>query len=261
LKDVERRSLTFSGPKNYCSPQLIALNFRHSLTLISYPTQRAGSFLDKINKGGKMKKIEYSVRMDKEKCNGDQLCANICPADAISMVDNKAVSDTELCVACFKCIDICPHDAVISYDRDVPRIAFVDPEEVDQEAIRELCVKAEVDQNEVLCWCTQTTAKEVAAAIIKGAKTPEEITVMTGIRSGCLIFCTVAILRMCKTHYPDFIVERGDKYYNTLQTAMSVSEELIEKYPLFGIKQDQENRQRLINQYGDDSQKNGGEPC
>ena len=207
-----------------------------------------------------MKKIEYAVQMDKEKCKGDHLCADICPANAITMVDDKAVTDTERCVACFKCIDICPHSAVTSYERDVPRIAHVNPEEVDQDAIRELCGKAEVDPNEPVCFCTQTTAAEIAAAFIQGAKTPEDVTCMTGVRSGCLLYCTSALLRMCKANDPNFKA-RPPKFYDATQTAMDVPESVAEKYPLFGIKKEQEARMKLTGAHEQVSQENGGESC
>lgn len=51
-------------------------------------------------------------KVDKEKCAGCGLCAEECPADAISMQEGKAVIDQDKCIKCGKCIEVCPMDAI-----------------------------------------------------------------------------------------------------------------------------------------------------
>lgn len=41
-------------------------------------------------------------------CTGCGTCYNVCPFDAIEMVDGIAVIDREKCTACGKCIEVCP---------------------------------------------------------------------------------------------------------------------------------------------------------
>ncbi len=52
------------------------------------------------------------VIIDLEKCDGDGACVEACPAEAIKIVDGKAVVDPEECVDCEACIDECPNSAI-----------------------------------------------------------------------------------------------------------------------------------------------------
>jgi ferredoxin len=50
--------------------------------------------------------------IDKDTCTGCQECCDNCPAEAISMVDGKAVIDPEACAECGACVDVCPVGAI-----------------------------------------------------------------------------------------------------------------------------------------------------
>jgi Fe-S-cluster-containing hydrogenase component 2 len=50
--------------------------------------------------------------VDKEKCTGCGSCVEICPIEAISVVDDIAVIDAESCIDCGTCIDECPNEAI-----------------------------------------------------------------------------------------------------------------------------------------------------
>lgn len=47
-----------------------------------------------------------------EDCTGCEICVNVCPFDAVEMVEGKA-DITEACVACGQCIDPCPVGAIM----------------------------------------------------------------------------------------------------------------------------------------------------
>lgn len=49
--------------------------------------------------------------IDKNRCDGCQVCIEECPVEAISMVDEKAEIDMEKCIRCGTCHDVCPQDA------------------------------------------------------------------------------------------------------------------------------------------------------
>jgi Fe-S-cluster-containing hydrogenase component 2 len=54
--------------------------------------------------------------VNEEKCTGCGLCVNVCPEDAISMVNDKAVIDVNKCSECKGCYHVCPQGAIYSDD-------------------------------------------------------------------------------------------------------------------------------------------------
>ncbi|MCR2044793.1 electron transfer flavoprotein subunit alpha/FixB family protein [Anaerosalibacter massiliensis] len=52
-----------------------------------------------------------AIKVIKEKCVGCGACVTVCPADAINMIDKKAII-TDKCIACGACINKCPVEAI-----------------------------------------------------------------------------------------------------------------------------------------------------
>lgn len=50
--------------------------------------------------------------IDKDKCTGCGDCVEVCPPQAIDMVDTKAVISERLCEECGECVPECPEKAI-----------------------------------------------------------------------------------------------------------------------------------------------------
>jgi len=191
-----------------------------------------------------MRTIYKTVRIDEGKCIGDGICKNICPTGAIQIVNKKAIVDEMKCAACRRCIDNCPKEAIRIFQRENPLVLGVYPEElekIDPVKINTLCRKAGFDPKEPICLCTMIRAKEIAAVILAGAKTPEEVSLATGIRTYCAIWCSSPVQRMLRAHglkipsYPD------SSMYDVNVSLVDLSDEIAKKYPEYRINEDKES--------------------
>jgi formate hydrogenlyase subunit 6/NADH:ubiquinone oxidoreductase subunit I len=67
---------------------------------------RAVLFGNQVKEFGKMAAV-----IDKDTCTGCENCVEVCPVDAITMADGKAVVSDE-CIDCGQCVDECPVEAI-----------------------------------------------------------------------------------------------------------------------------------------------------
>lgn len=184
--------------------------------------------------------ILFLAQVDEASCNGDRICENICPTAAIKVVKKKAYVDEDKCVACLKCVDACPENAVTLTLRSEPLVLGIDPSTVDQEKLKELCAKANLDPEESICLCNGILAKEIAAAVLKGAESPEDVALMTGVRAGCAMWCTTPVLRLLKANAIDVVPSKGYRMYDIEPTVWDIPEEVAKKYPEYFLEEDAE---------------------
>lgn len=178
-----------------------------------------------------MKKATLLAEVERAVCRGCKICEKICPVFAIEIIEKKASVDVSKCLGCSNCESRCPYYAIKMVKREDPFTIGVDVSAYDRGKIRELCEKAHFNPEQVLCYCVGVRAEEVAAAILGGAKTPEEISSLTGIRTGCTIECIQPLLRMVEAAgLPLKRNEDGWQWYGTTVTAWTMPEGVTEKY-------------------------------
>jgi Fe-S-cluster-containing hydrogenase component 2 len=121
----------------------------------------------------------------------------VCPAGAIAMAANLAIIDSDRCIDCQRCIDRCNRENAIGREpRPSPIMRFVDHSDIDEQQLRAYCAAAGLLPHMPICGCTRTTGQEAVAAILKGAKTPEDLCAATGLRAGCGIYCITRIFQV-----------------------------------------------------------------
>ncbi len=79
-----------------------------SLQFESLLPGRLGKLFGKVAQ----KALRASPRLEPETCAGCAMCARLCPAKAITMVEHKAKIDKSRCIRCFCCQEFCPKGAM-----------------------------------------------------------------------------------------------------------------------------------------------------
>jgi bacterioferritin-associated ferredoxin len=160
------------------------------------------------------------------------------------MSERVAVVDEPKCTGCSKCVEACmQHGAMVARDDSSGRSFGGPVPDSDRAAVEELCAKARFKPNDALCVCTQTKAAEVAAAIIRGVHEPEALTLETGIRAGCGIWCITPVLRLLAAHGATLQRSAADYRICPEQAAgevaiWSISDEVAAKYPEYYLAED-----------------------
>lgn len=189
-----------------------------------------------------MKRVTIKAVVDKDLCIGCKICQKVCPVYAITVIDKKAVvQDDRKCMGCANCADRCPKYAVKMVEREDPFDVGVDVNKFDYSKIREMCEKAHLNPEQVLCYCVGTRAEEVAAALLSGAKTPEEVSAMTGMRTGCTIECIQPLLRLVQAAGNELKPDPdGYQWYGETVTAWTIPAEVKQKYDSRGFYFDED---------------------
>lgn len=183
-----------------------------------------------------MKIVRFIAEVDKNKCTGCRICTFVCPTLSVKVEDKLARVDATTCAGCGACVERCPFDAIRFADLDTPRVLAVNTESVDKQKLVEICKRARFHPEQIVCFCTGTRAEEVATAILKGAESPEEISRMTGVRTGCKTECIQPVLRLL---YAAGIepkpVEKGWQWYGKTLTIWEIPDEVKQKYSRRGF--------------------------
>jgi NAD-dependent dihydropyrimidine dehydrogenase PreA subunit len=141
-----------------------------------------------------------------ENCTGCNLCSLVCPTSAIEMRPRRddepgpsrtiAVLGEDDCYNAQNCLEMCPDAAIVMRPLDEPFEVGVVVEDANADAVAALCHQARLLPDQLVCVCTDTQARELAASIVLGASAPEEVALATGARTGCTEICLDPILRL-----------------------------------------------------------------
>lgn len=187
-----------------------------------------------------MKTISVKPVVDLDKCIGCSICVKVCPSLAMSLADKKAQVKERDCRGCGGCEQRCPVYAIKMVKLAQPYTVSVDISDVPYDQITSLCIRAKLNPEQIICYCTTTRAEEVAAAIIKGSRTPEAISRDTGIRMGCKVECIQPILRLLKAADVEPERPNGYQWYGLTPTLWDIPESVKEKYNSRGFYFDED---------------------
>lgn len=189
-----------------------------------------------------MQIVNLLAVVDKEKCSACSTCLRLCPVEAITLEKTGEKSaahvNEEQCFACTICMTRCPEQAVVMVKREKPLYFGVNADEVSQEKIADICRSAHMFPKQVICYCRRIQARDVAAAIIMGARTPEDVSRSTGARTGCGVLCITAILRLLKGAGIKLDKAPGYQWYNSYISIWDISPEVMEKFPEYFLAED-----------------------
>ena len=192
-----------------------------------------------------MKVVQFLAQVQEALCAGDKLCEAICPSAAIQVVDKKARVEDDKCVACTRCFDRCPNDAIAMIPLPQPRVVTTSAAGLDEREVRELCLRAYRLPDDLVCVCTGTTAGELAAAVIKGARSVRDVVLMTGAVTGCQEFCVPVVQRMLKASGVNIAEAGGPLTYEQTFSLWDMPRDLGQKYPMYKLEDDTELATKL----------------
>jgi len=190
-----------------------------------------------------MRTVTMYPVVDMDKCKGCMRCERVCPVLSIKVESKKAVVDLENCMGCANCEQRCPEMAITMVHREHSRVVQANLEGLDRGAVIDLCRRARLHPEQIICYCTATRAEEVAAAVLQGAKSPEEVSRQTGVRTGCKVECIQPVLRLL--HAAGIVPERparGYQWYGLTPTVWDISEEVKKKYARRGFYFDEDRK-------------------
>ncbi len=189
--------------------------------------------------------------VDREKCIGCKTCVQICPVTAIELDKEKekpkAIIDKKECQACTICITRCPEFAITLESRTTPLRIGLDLCKVSSDETAAICRNAHMYPDQIICYCQRIQAKEVAASILLGAKTPEQVAKMTGARTGCGVLCISSVIRLLKAAGLELKDAPGYQWHGDTVSIWDLPDEIMQKYDKdFFLLKDLENMDKIF---------------
>ena len=188
-----------------------------------------------------MKTVNQVAVIDREKCNKCIICLRVCPVLAIkTMKEGKmttVIIDDDTCQACTICETCCPQQAITMVPRKQSFEVGIKVDSVTKQ-IEEICRSAHMYPDQVVCYCHRVEAKEIVAAILAGANTPEEVSRKTGARTGCGVLCISGIIRLLRGAGLELSKAPGYQWYGIRASIWDIPPEVMKKYPQYYLEED-----------------------
>lgn len=202
--------------------------------------------------------VTMVARVVGDNCTGCSLCVFVCPTVALALRPRSedepgpgrliAELDAAACYNSQNCLEICPDEAIIMERLEEPFEVAVDASTADTDEVTNLCLRAGLLPDQRVCYCTETDADEIAAAILAGADSPEKVSLTTGARTGCTEICHHPVMRLLDAAgHGDAPLNppRGFQWYGITGRLIdsagedgTVDESLAERYPRYPIQKD-----------------------
>ena len=65
-------------------------------------------------------------------------CTEVCPKDAIHVINGRSVIDQEKCIRCGRCQDVCPYSAIIKQERPCAKACGINAIKSDENGCAEI---------------------------------------------------------------------------------------------------------------------------
>ncbi len=190
-----------------------------------------------------MRTIRNLAVVDDQRCTACDICVRICPVRAIALEKQGekkwlAVVDGQKCVDCRLCVVRCPHYALAMVERDEPMEIGTVADDVWDKAIAGICESAHMYPDQVICYCHRVQAREIVAAVLQGAHSPEDVALATGARTGCGVLCITGVIRLLRAAGVMPAKAPGYQWYGINASIWDVKPDLQEKYSQYYLAED-----------------------
>jgi ferredoxin len=180
-------------------------------------------------------RLEYQMSVvNKEQCTGCKTCVQLCPVAAITLESEngkpKAFIDEKYCQACGICVSRCPEKAIGMQLRSSPLEIGIDTTRISDEEMHRICRAAHMYPDQIICYCRRVQVKEIVAAILAGAKTPEDVARMTGARTGCGVLCINGVIRLLRASGLELKQASGNQWYGNTISIWNLSDDIMKKF-------------------------------
>ncbi len=188
-----------------------------------------------------MRTVNQVARINEGRCKRCAMCVRVCPVLAVTAAKEGKLRtvkiDEDMCMACAICETRCPEEAITIFPRKQSVEVGIKVDRVTAQ-IEDICRDAHMYPDQVVCYCHRVEAKEIVAAILDGAKTPEEVAQKTGARTGCGVLCISGVIRLLRAAGVELGKAPGYQWYGTQVSIWDIPPEVAKKYPQYYLEED-----------------------